>query len=120
MPHGIRPETVLTAPGGTFRMRRILNGGVMDLMPAMEVPQHFERADLPPFGSGVHEIRVHPEDFHCTRADVIRPSRHVLRLPLMKRLPQICRFKSRQMRSVASSKPLRWRTNNASSSLPLR
>jgi hypothetical protein len=36
----------------------------MDFMPAMQIPQHLQRADLSTFRGGMHEIGIDPENFH--------------------------------------------------------
>src|SRR6185369_415875 len=59
---------VFVAPLRTFRMCWILNRYIVNLMPAMQMPQHLERADLPTFRGGVHEIGVDPENLHRARS----------------------------------------------------
>jgi hypothetical protein len=49
-------------------MERILERGVMDLVPLVYAAEHLERADLAPLGGGVHEVRVYPKDLHTCGA----------------------------------------------------
>ena len=61
---GIGLERILVRARGAFGLCRVGDGDVVDLVPAVQVAQHFQGADLTALGGGVHEIGVDPEDLH--------------------------------------------------------
>jgi hypothetical protein len=42
----MRSDAVFESAGRALRLERIFPGHVVNLVPAVKVPQHFERADL--------------------------------------------------------------------------
>ena len=69
-PEGVHAHRVLVGPGQAFRLIRILKRRVVNLMPAVQTPQDFERADPAALGCGVQEIRVDPKDLHAGVTEV--------------------------------------------------
>ena len=64
MRNGIGFAAIFGTAGEAFGFGLVLQGDVVNLMPAVEMAQHFQRADLAALGGGMEEMRVHPEDFH--------------------------------------------------------
>ena len=107
---GIGLVRVFVGARGALGLGGIFDGDVVDFMPAMQVAQHLQGADLSALGGGVHEIGVDPEGLHTAgRAAAMTPSQRSSRLPVRNMSPQNWRVSRRQMRSVASSRPETWR-----------
>jgi hypothetical protein len=64
----IRFRAVLGRPRRAFWLIRIFQRDVVNLMPLMQIAQHFQRADLSTFGGGMHEVGVNPQDLHAGTA----------------------------------------------------
>ena len=113
---GVGLVRVFVGARGTLGLGGVFDGHVVDFMPAMQVAQHLQRADLSALGGGVHEIGVDPEDLHTAgRAAAMTPSQRSSRLPVRNMSPHNWRVSRRQMRSVASSRPETWRSSRLSS-----
>ena len=113
---GIGLVRVFVGAGGAFGLGGVVDRHVMDFMPAMQMAQHLQSADLSALGGGVHEIGVDPQGLHTAgRAAAMTPSQRSSRLPVRNMSPHNWRVSRRQIRSVASSRPDTWRWSRLSS-----
>ena len=100
---GVGLVGVLVSAGGALGLGGVLDGDVVDFMPAMEMAEHLQSADLTALGGGVHEIGIDPQGLHRDgRAAAKAPSQRSSRLPVRNMSPHNWRVSRRQMRSVAS------------------
>src|ERR1022692_2764439 len=100
---GIGLVGVLVSAGGALGLGGILDGDVVNFMPAMEMAEHLQSADLTSLGGGVHEIGIDPQGLHTDgQAAAKAPSQRSSRFPVRNMSPHNWRVSRRQMRSVAS------------------
>src|SRR5438874_5036274 len=109
MGNGVMKRRVLVRACRAFRRCTVIERHVVNLVPPVQLAQHFESANLAAAIRGVQEVCLDPEDFH--RDGVIATSSGIASsngaLEQKKRCPHNSRFSNRQMRSVASILPER-------------
>src|ERR1039458_9339137 len=112
---GVGLVGVFVGAGGALGLGGVGDGDVVDFMPAMQMAEHLQSADLSALGGGVHEIGIDPEGLHTMGwlADMT-PSQRSSRLPVRNMSPHNWRVSRRQTRSVASSRPETWRWRSLS------
>src|ERR1035437_885527 len=80
---GVGLVRVLVGAGGALGLGGVNDSDVVDFMPAMQMAQHLQGADLSALGGGVHEIGVDPQGLHTDgRAAAMTPSQRSARLPV--------------------------------------
>src|SRR5579885_794345 len=89
----------------------------MHFVSAVQLTKHLERTNLSPAIGRMEKIRLDPEDFHALRPAIPRSKAGSTDWPRRKTLPQTWRLYRFQMRSVASSSPLRCRDRRPDTAL---
>src|SRR5664280_2958872 len=85
---GIRLVRVFPGAGGALGLSGVFDGHIVDFMPAMQMAEHLQSADLSALGGGVHDVRVDPQGLHrAGRAAAMIPSQRSSRLPVRNMSP---------------------------------
>ena len=93
-------------PLHALRLIGVLVPYVMNFMAGVKPLQYLQSPDLSAPGGRVEKVTLDPEDSHAVCAALadtgMRPSQNCSRRPVRYMSPQTCKFRRRQIRSVAS------------------